>query len=85
MQVKDLGYKSLAVNLSDIAVMGGVPTLIDGIASDARHIADSPGAAIHIDLDKIPVSENLRTKAVEHGWDATELAVSAGSFFDSVS
>lgn len=52
--------------------------LSDGALSDARHIAEQSDVTIQIDIEKIPISNTLQSVCENQGWDALELALSAG-------
>jgi thiamine-monophosphate kinase len=63
----------------------GVSAMIDvsdGIATDARHLADRSGVEIDIDLETLPLAPGLTEAAVELGRDPLELAVAAGEDFE---
>jgi len=52
--------------------------LSDGVESDITRIMESAGVGAQIDLDALPLSEVLQRKAGAHGWNAPELAATAG-------
>lgn len=50
----------------------------DGIASDLKHILKSSGKGAEINLDSLPLSENLKLFCSDNNLDAIELATSGG-------
>lgn len=50
----------------------------DGIASDLPHILKLSQVGACIDLDQIPLSDEIRQVAAINGWDAKQLAVTGG-------
>lgn len=50
----------------------------DGIDSDCRRIAEMSGCGVDIDLERLPVSGELRRVAARNGWDPYEIAASGG-------
>lgn len=54
----------------------------DGIGSDLRHILAESGVGAEIDIDRIPLSAQLKRKCAQMGWDATELAISGGEDYE---
>ncbi len=50
----------------------------DGIGSDLKRIIEQSGCGARVDLEKIPLSDQLRLSAKELGWDPLELAISGG-------
>lgn len=53
----------------------GMMDLSDGLLSDLNRI---PTAGFSIDLNQIPISQQLIGCSVKYGWDPTELALSGG-------
>ena len=72
--------------------IGAMMDLSDGLAADLPHIlkASSPLAAATgnaslgavIDVDKIPLSDDLRSLCAEMGWDALSLALEGGEDYE---
>ena len=54
----------------------------DGIGSDLRHILKSSGVGAEIDLNAIPLSEQLQRKCSQFGWDPLDLAISGGEDYE---
>lgn len=54
----------------------------DGIGSDLRHIIEASGVGAEIDPSMIPLSNELKSKCAEYGWDPLELAISGGEDYE---
>lgn len=54
----------------------------DGIGSDLRHIIEASGVGAEIDTSMIPLSNELKSKCTEYGWDPLELAISGGEDYE---
>jgi thiamine-monophosphate kinase len=50
----------------------------DGIESDIHRIMESSNVGAEIDLDKVPLSEEIRRTAEKYKWNAHEIGVSGG-------
>lgn len=50
----------------------------DGIESDIHRIMDSSNVGAEIDLDAVPLSEELKRTAGKYNWNAHEIGVSGG-------
>ena len=54
----------------------------DGIATDARHLAESSGVEIVVEMERAPLAPGVREVAAELGRDPFELAAGAGEDFE---
>lgn len=71
------GQKLLATG-----VVGAMMDVSDGIASDLGHILRASGVGARVELDALPVSPQLGAICQQQGWDAHELALSAGEDYE---
>lgn len=68
--------------LRETGLVGAMMDISDGIASDLRHILKASGVGAEVELDKLPISEELAGTCQKHGWDAHELAAGGGEDFE---
>lgn len=64
--------------LSRSSAVNAMLDVSDGIGSDIRHIMERSGIGARIDLDSLPVSNNLKSAANKYNWNAIDLAVNGG-------
>ena len=62
--------------------IGAMMDISDGISSDLRHILKASGVGAVVSLDRLPLSNELKTVCQKHDWDIYELAVGGGEDFE---
>ncbi|HMP74520.1 MAG TPA: thiamine-phosphate kinase [Kiritimatiellia bacterium] len=60
------------------AEVGGMMDVSDGIDSDLRRMMEQAGVGMRVDLDRLPVSEELVRVSGSLGWNVRDLAATAG-------
>jgi thiamine-monophosphate kinase len=50
----------------------------DGLASDARRLAEASGVGIEIDAEKVPVATEAQSVATDRGWDVDRMVLGGG-------
>lgn len=64
-----------------LAQQAGVHAMMDisdGLASDIRRVMEESLCGAHIEVEKLPLSDNLVKASTRHHWKAEELALTAG-------
>lgn len=68
-----------------LAATPGVHAMMDisdGIGSDLRHILDASGTGATVEINRIPLSPELKDICTAHGWDPIELATCGGEDYE---
>ena len=68
--------------LMNTGLVGAMMDISDGISSDLKHILNASNAGAEVHIDKIPLSENLKSVCNAHGYDAVRLAVGGGEDYE---
>ena len=56
--------------------------LSDGLASDIRHISESSGVGLRVDLGLLPIADDTRSYAAASGHDPEVLAATGGEDYE---
>lgn len=75
---RPLIYIDEAQYLASMPAVHAAIDLSDGVISDAGHIAQESGVTLRVDLDRIPITPELKTICNVHSWDPLELALTSG-------
>ena len=70
------------LELRESDMVSAMMDISDGIASDLRHILKASGVGALVELDKLPLSEELRVVCKEQNWDMYKLATGGGEDFE---
>lgn len=70
------------LKLRNSGMVGAMMDISDGIASDLRHILKASGVGATVELDKLPLSEELKAVCQEQNWDMYKLATGGGEDFE---
>ena len=68
-----------------LAVTEGVHSMIDisdGIGSDLRHVLRASRKGAEVNVNKLPLSDELLRTCKRNGWDPLELAISGGEDYE---
>lgn len=68
--------------LLETGLTGAMMDVSDGIASDLRHILKASGVGASVDLDSLPMADELRSVCLKYGQDAHKLAASGGEDYE---
>jgi thiamine-monophosphate kinase len=64
--------------LSSKSAVHSMLDVSDGIGSDIKHIIERSAVGARIEVEKIPVSEELKKTGQKYGWDILDLAINGG-------
>ena len=70
------------IALRESGMVGAMMDISDGIASDLRHILKASGVGAEVDLERLPISDELKRACETYGWNAWELATGGGEDFE---
>ena len=68
--------------LLETGLVGAMMDVSDGIASDLRHILKASGVGASVDLESLPMADELRSVCLKYGQDAHKLAASGGEDYE---
>ena len=68
--------------LMKTGLVGAMMDISDGIASDLRHILKASGVGAEVHLDRIPMSDSLKSVCSDYGADAISLALGGGEDYE---
>lgn len=68
--------------LREIAGVHAMMDVSDGIASDLRHILKASKVGAEIDIESLPISDELKTASAGKGWNPVRLALTAGEDYE---
>ncbi len=68
--------------LRESGMVSAMMDISDGIASDLGHILELSGKGATVELDKVPVSVQLRVAGEKYGWNILAMATGGGEDFE---
>lgn len=73
---------SEGIRIASVPGAHAMMDISDGIGSDLRHILKASGKGAEISTEDLPLSDELRRKCSELGWDPVKLAISGGEDYE---
>ena len=68
--------------LRESGMVNSMMDISDGIASDLEHILELSGKGATVELERVPVSDELRRAGEKYGWNVPAMAVGGGEDFE---